>query len=84
MENGISPPTIRLIRGVADAGDGEEGLRDQRAGEQTRQAAADDGDQRDEGVAEGVVIDDLLFGKTLGACGADIVRVEHLEHIVRV
>ena len=49
--------------------------------EQTRQAAADDRDQRNEGVAEGVVIDDLLFGKALGACGADVVRVEHLEHV---
>ena len=27
------------------------------------------------------MIDDLLFGKALGACGADVVRVEHLEHV---
>ena len=27
------------------------------------------------------MIDDLLFGKALGARGTDVVCVEHLEHI---
>ena len=28
-----------------------------------------------------MVIDDLMLGKTLGAGGADVVGVEHLEHV---
>ena len=52
-----------------------------RAREQTGQRAADDRDQRDQRVAERVMIDDLALRKALGAGGADIVRVEHLQHV---
>ena len=58
-----------------------QGLCDQRAGEQARQGAAHDGDQRDQRVAEGVVIDDLPLAQALGPGGADIVGVQHLQHI---
>ena len=70
-----------MIGGVSDAGDAEEGLGDQCAGEQAGQRAADDGDQGDQGVAEGVGVDDLMFAETLGPCGADVVGVQHFQHV---
>lgn len=45
------------------------------------QRAADECHERNKRVAEGMVIDDLMLGKTLGAGGADVVGVEHLEHV---
>ena len=70
-----------LIGDKADAVDGEQGLGNQGAGEQARQRAAHDGHQGDQGVAEGVVIDDLALAQALGPGGADIVGVEHFQHV---
>ena len=49
--------------------------------EQARQAAADDGDKGDQRVAEGVLVDDRMLRQALGAGGADVVRVQHFQHI---
>ena len=70
-----------MVGGIADARDAEEGLGDKGAGEQSGQRAAHDGHDGDEGIAEGVMIDDLALGKALGPGGADIVGVEHLQHV---
>ena len=50
-----------VIGDVADTGDCEEGLGDQCAGEKTGQRTADDGDQRNEGVAESVTVSVCTF-----------------------
>ena len=71
----------RVVGGVADAGDREERLGDQRPREQSGKRAADDGHERDQGVAEGVMVDDLALGQPLGARRPDIVGVQDLEHI---
>ena len=70
-----------LVGNVADTRDGVQRLGDQCTGEQAGQGAADDGDQGDQGVAEGMVIDDLALGQTLGPGRADKVGVEHLQHV---
>ena len=70
-----------LVRDVADARDGEQCLGDEGAAEQAGQAAADDRDQRDQRVAEGVLIDDRALRQALGAGRADVVGVQDLEHV---
>ena len=45
------------------------------------QAAADKRDQRDQRIAESMVIDDLFLGQALGAGSPDVVGVQHLQHV---
>ena len=73
-----------VIGSVADTGNTEQGLGDQSTREQAGQRAADDGDQGDQGVAEGVMINDLALAEALGAGGTDIVGVEYFQMLVRV
>ena len=65
----------------AYAGDREQLLGNECAGEESGQGAAEDGDDGDEGVSEGVMIYDLSLGKTLCSCGPYVVGVENFEHI---
>ena len=62
-----------------DAGDGKQRLSDQRASKEAGQRAADECHERDERVAEGVVIDDLVLGKALGAGGADVILAHNFQ-----
>src|ERR1017187_5116714 len=67
-------------REAANAGPGKDRLRDDGAGEQAAKLQADDGEDRNESVGEGVTVDDGALGKTLGAGGADVVLIELFEH----
>src|SRR5580693_5176577 len=67
-------------REPADAGNGEDRLRDDDAADQQRDAAADHGDDRDRRVAQRVADQHLALGKALGLRRADIVLAQHLKH----
>ncbi len=62
-------------------GYGEQRLGDKGTAEQAGQAAANDRDQRDQRVAEGVLINNGMLRQALGAGGADVVSVQHFQHI---
>src|SRR5882672_10345971 len=55
----------------ADAGPGEDGLRDHGAGEELTELQARDGDDRERGIAQRVLHHDEQLGHSLGARSAD-------------
>ncbi len=69
-----------LDREAADAGPGEDGFGDDCAGEERAELQAQDGDDGDHGVAQGVAVDDGALGQAFGAGGADVVLAELFEH----
>jgi hypothetical protein len=65
---------------AADAGPAEDGFGNDGSCEKAAELQANDGEDRDESVAEGVAVDHLIFRQALGAGGADVVLVELFEH----
>ena len=65
---------------AADAGQAENLLHHQRAGENAGQRRAQITDQRQRGRAQGMAQHDAVRGQALGAGGADIVGVQHFDH----
>ena len=55
-------------------------LGDDGAAQQTAEAGAELGEQRDHGIAQGVDEHHFLLGNALGLGSADIVRLEHIQH----
>src|SRR6185437_7391607 len=64
---------------AAEAGEEEDVLDDDAAGEQERELQADDGQHRDQRVAHGVAPERGAAGKAVGAGGADVVLLERIE-----
>lgn len=58
---------------TAEAGPTEDGFRDDGSGEERAELKADDGDDGDQGVGQGVAADDGELGEALGAGGANVV-----------
>src|SRR5208337_564505 len=58
---------------ASDAGPGEDGFGDDGTGEEGSELESEDGDDRDEGVAQSMAIDYAALGESLGASGADVV-----------
>ena len=71
----------RAIGLVADTRPVEDRLREDGARHHAAEVQADVGDDRDEGVLEGVVQDDAATREALGARGADVVLVEDLKQL---
>ena len=67
-------------RETADAGPAEDCFGYDGACKQAAKLEADDGEDRDQRVAQGVAVDDCVFCEALGAGGADVVLVELFEH----
>src|SRR5579862_9183068 len=65
---------------VADPVEREDGLGDDRAAEQCAEVDRGDRRDRDQRVAEDVLHDHLPLRHALGAGGADIVAVDHVQH----
>ncbi len=65
---------------ASDAGPGEDGFGDDGAGEERAELQAEDGNDGDHGVAQGVAIDDGALGQAFGAGGADVVLSQFFEH----
>src|SRR5690606_34492869 len=65
---------------TAHAGDGVDLLDDDGAADEDGELEADDGDDRDEGVAKCVPDDDDAFAEALGPGGTDVVLAEGFEH----
>ena len=65
---------------AADAGPGEDRFGDDGSGEQRAELQAEDGEDGDHGVAQGVAVDDGALGQAFGAGGADVVLAELFEH----
>ena len=66
---------------VAQAFDGEQALTDGSAAEQTGQAGAQQSDDGDQGIAEGMGVDHPMLRHTLRPGSADVVGVEYLQHV---
>ena len=64
---------------TAQAGDGEDLLDDEGTGHQTCQHGADIGDNRQDGVAQGVLEQDLHAGNALGAGGAHVILTHDVQ-----
>src|SRR5918996_3010324 len=59
----------------------EDRLRDHRAGQESGDAQSEQRDDRDQRIAERVLERHPRRGEALRLCGADVVLVEHLEHL---
>ena len=70
----------RLEGQPAQAGQGEDVLDHHRAGHQEAELQADDGGDRDQGVAQHVAAQHPALRQALGAGGADIVLAQRLQH----
>ena len=64
----------------AETGDREHPLGDDDAADQERDADADHRHDRHRGIAQRVAHQHAALAEALGACGADVVLVQHLEH----
>ena len=71
---------IEFDHQLADAGEAEDRLDHHRAVEQRRRLVADDGDDRQHGVAQRVDEDDRAVADALGAGRLDVGRAEGLHH----
>ena len=60
---------------------GEDLLGDDRAAQQRGELHAQDGDDGAHRVFQGMLADDLAFGKTLGLCHIDILLAQHLDEV---
>ena len=69
-----------MDRQAADAGPGEDRFGDDCAGQQRAELQAQNRDDGDHGVAQGVAIDYRALGQAFGAGGADVVLAEFFEH----
>ena len=67
-------------REPADAGPGEHGLRHHGAAEQERRLQADQGDDRDQRIAQRVMHDHDGLAQALGARGAHEIGAQHFQH----
>src|SRR3954452_11143302 len=67
-------------RELAEAGQDEDLLGHHRAGDQQAELEAEDRHDRQEAVAQRVAADDLALAEPLRPCGADVVRIQRLEH----
>jgi len=65
---------------ASDAGPAEDFFGDDGSGEERSELEAEECDDRDERVAQGVAQDDDALGQALGAGGADVVLIELFEH----
>ena len=73
-------PVERVDEQPPHAGVVEDGLGDNRPAEDARYLEHHDGDERNQGIASGVLEDDHAFPQTLGAGGADVVLAQHFQH----
>ena len=80
LESGIVAPADRLDQPFADTRPGEDRLGEDGAGQQRADLQADHGDDGDERVAQRMDADDAEGREALGAGGAHIILLEHLEH----
>ena len=64
----------------AHAGDGEDGLNDHHAAQQTAEGGAHHGDDGDQAVFQGMLDHHGGLGDTLGAGGDDVVGPDHVQH----
>src|SRR5947207_3733209 len=71
----------RLDEELADARPGEHRLGDQGEGDQGAELQASDGDDRNQGVLEGMAEVDGAVGEPAGAREFDVVGAHHLEHL---
>src|ERR1700677_4111531 len=65
---------------AADAGPAKDGFGDDGSCEKAAELQADDGEDGDKCVTQGMAVDHLIFRQALGAGGADVVLVELFEH----
>ena len=80
LDHRIVAAQDRIDGQPAEARDGEHALGHHRAADQQRDADADHGDDRHGGVLQRVHEQDAALAEALGARGADIVLLQHLEH----
>jgi hypothetical protein len=73
----LSEPLDEVVANPVQA---EHGLRDDQAAEQGAEVQRGDGRQRNERIAEDMSHDHAPLGQAFGACSADVVRVDHVEH----
>ena len=82
-KNAITGFGIDMVEAVLEqrshAGPAEDPLGDDGAADDSADVERDDRGDRDERVAERVTHDDRALGEALGASGADVVLVHHLE-----
>src|ERR1700752_5270623 len=64
---------------ASDAGPAEDGFGDDGPGVERSELQAEEGDDGNERVAQGMLIDDGALGQALGASGADVVLAEFFE-----
>ncbi len=76
----VVAPADRLDQPFADTRPREDGLGEHRAGHQRADLQPDDGDHRDQRVAQCMQADDAPRRQAFGACGAHVVLRQHLEH----
>ena len=76
----IIPGHDRLVKQLPQPRQGENGFDDDRTTDEPGHGQAQDGDDRKQGVAQGVPVDDHVFGQALGPGGQDVVLAQHLEH----
>ena len=76
----IIPREKALHAQSADAGDAEDGLRDEGACHQAAHHQTQDGEDGDEGIAQDVAKDDQPLRQPLGPGGAHVVLPHHLQH----
>ena len=70
-----------VVGQAAKAGPGEHGLGQHRAGDQRLDVEADDGDDRQHGIAQRVLVDDGALAQSLGAGEDDVFEPQHLQHV---
>src|SRR5207247_1675735 len=64
----------------AEPGNVEDLLHDDRAGDEDRERDADDGDRRDHGVLQRMLVDDGALAQAARATGHDELLAQHVEH----
>ena len=79
LHDGVVARRDRVVQRLADAGQREDRLGEDRPAEQGAERQPDDGDDREQGAAQGVAADDRELAEALGPGGADVVLTEHVE-----
>src|SRR5690625_161697 len=79
LDDGEVAGVDRLDDEAADAGPGEHDLGHHGTAEQRSELYADDGDDRQQGVAESMLVNDDVVAQAFGAGGAHVVTVEHFQ-----
>src|SRR5262245_45970420 len=79
LDDEVVPPGDGVEQRLAHAGDVEDRLGEDRPAQQRAQRQADDGDDRQHRVPQGVAADHQPLLQALGPGGADVVEAEHVQ-----